>query len=94
MKPSTMNLRALFLPFMTLVATVVGTIAAVLPAAGQNPSASGESEKAAVSEIATQEREPSFQLRVERNLVLVRVVVRDSEGQQLSGLNQTVEIPY
>ncbi len=83
-----MILRARPLYLLTLAATVVAPVIAVVPAAGQNPNASGEGAKAGVSEITTQEKEPSFQLRVERNLVLVRVVVRDAKGKSVASLRK------
>ena len=39
-------------------------------------------------EIVTQESPPTFKLRTERNLVLVRVVVRDSKGKPVPKLRQ------
>jgi len=39
-------------------------------------------------EMSTQEGQPSYQLRVERNLVLVRVVVRDSKGKAIGSLTK------
>ncbi len=85
-----MSVRAIFRRLLTIFAAIAASLSAVLLAVGQNPSASGEGsqEKALPSEITTQEKQPSFQLRVERNLVLVRVVVRDSKGKAVSNLRR------
>lgn len=45
-------------------------------------------QNAPTQEINTKESEPAFKLKVERNLVLVRVVVRDSQGQPIPNLQQ------
>lgn len=42
----------------------------------------------AAGELSTQESEPTFKLQVERNLVLVRVVVRDGKGRAVKGLTR------
>jgi VWFA-related protein len=86
MKPSLMSVGAVLRRLLTILA--VAAIWGALPAAGQNPSASGESQKPPASEITSQESPPSFQLRVERNLVLVRVVVRDSKGRAVPNLRK------
>jgi VWFA-related protein len=56
-------------------AAMVGLAAAL----GQNPS---------TPEITSHETEPSFRFEVQRNLVLVRVVVRDSRGQPVGTLRK------
>ena len=43
---------------------------------------------AGTSEMKSQETEPSFKLQVQRNLVVVRVVVRDSKGHPVSNLRK------
>ena len=43
---------------------------------------------AGTSEVKSQETEPSFKLQVQRNLVVVRVVVRDSKGRPVSNLRK------
>src|SRR5438876_3938741 len=43
---------------------------------------------ASTSEMKSQETEPSFKLQVQRNLVVVRVVVRDSKGRPVSNLRK------
>ncbi len=90
MKPAATIIFANFRHLGAKLATVVTLASAVLVAGGQNPGvpAGGSQEKSAVSEITTREKQPSFQLRVERNLVLVRVVVRDSKGQAVSNLGK------
>jgi VWFA-related protein len=40
------------------------------------------------SEVSSHETPPTFQLRVERNVVVIRVVVRDSEGHALGNLSK------
>jgi|SRR5437870_844375 len=47
--------------------------------AGQNPS---------TAELTSHETEPSFKVQVQRNLVLVRVVVRDSKGHTIGNLRK------
>jgi VWFA-related protein len=54
-------------------------IACLLAHAGQKPDQ---------SELSSHEAPPTFQLRVERNLVVVRVVVRDSQGRALGNLRK------
>ncbi len=49
------------------------------PLAAQSPSS---------KELETREVEPTYKLEVERNLVLVRAVVRDAKGQTISNLKQ------
>jgi len=63
---------------------------ASLVIAGQNPSppAASAQPNPSLPEIGTEEKSPSFQLRVERNLVLVRVVVRDSKGNPVGNLRK------
>src|SRR5579863_7088861 len=39
-------------------------------------------------EITTRESEPAFRIETERNLVVVRVVVRDAQSRAVSGLRQ------
>lgn len=39
-------------------------------------------------EVVSQETEPTFKMQVQRNLVLVRVVVRDSKGRAVPGLRK------
>jgi VWFA-related protein len=58
---------------------VCAALGAPLRARGQN---------APAQDITTQESEPTFKLKVERNLVLVRVVVRDSHGQPVPNLRR------
>ena len=40
------------------------------------------------AELNTKETQPSFKVQVQRNLVLARVVVRDSKGNAVSSLRQ------
>lgn len=63
---------------------------ALFLAAGQdpNPPATQATQNPNPPEMATQENQPSYQLRVQRNLVLVRVVVRDSKGKPAANLTK------
>ena len=42
---------------------------------------------------AAQTSEPEFKLRVQKNAVIVRVVVRDSQGGRMAASSKTVEAP-
>jgi len=56
-----------------------GAVAALAQTSGQ---------QAPAQEITSQESQPTFKLQTERNLVLVRVVVRDTHGQPVPKLRQ------
>jgi len=45
-------------------------------------------QKESAEEISTRDVEPTFKLQVERNLVLVRVVVRDAKGAAVDKLRK------
>ena len=47
-----------------------------------------KAQKESAEEISTRDVEPTFKLQVERNLVLVRVVVRDAKGAALDNLRK------
>src|SRR5271157_4455019 len=47
-----------------------------------------KSQTAAPQEISSRDVEPTFKLRTERNLVVVRVVVRDAKGAFVDRLRQ------
>jgi len=49
---------------------------------------SGFAQDKATAELTTQERDPTFKVQVERNLVLVRAVVRDSNGRVVDNLRK------
>ena len=53
---------------------------------GSPPSATGQ--EVGSAELTTRETDPTFKLQVQRNLVLVRVVVRDSKGRTVSNLQK------
>lgn len=57
-------------------------------AAALQPSLAPQDAAPPSSEITSQETAPKFRIQVERNLVQVRVVVRDSKGQVVSGLTK------
>jgi VWFA-related protein len=63
---------------------------ASLARAGQNPSPPAPNPQAnpVGPEIVTQEKPPSFQLKVQRNLVVVRAVVRDAKGNSVGHLTK------
>lgn len=90
MRSAATSFRPIFRHLVATLAAVVAAAWAFPASGGQNSSlpAGSTQEKAAASEITSQEKQPSFQLRVERNLVLVRVVVRDSKGQAVSNLRK------
>lgn len=76
-----------------LAATLL--IAAQQPGSGKAAAASSSSPDPPVpspsadgSEMTTHDAEPMFKLQVERNLVVVRAVVRNSKGQALGNLHQ------
>jgi VWFA-related protein len=57
------------------------------------PSASNQEPAAAVQtspekEMATRDVQPSYNFRVQRNMVVVRVIVRDAKGQAVGGLRK------
>jgi len=85
-----MGTRVAYRGFLRGLAAVAVVAFALFLAAGQDPAPS--STKATQSpnppEMVTQEKQPSFQFRVERNLVLVRVVVRDSKGKPAGNLTK------
>ncbi len=54
-------------------------LAGVLAIAGQNPNP---------AEVTSHDTEPTFKLEVQRNLVLVRVVVRDAQGNPVANLRK------
>jgi VWFA-related protein len=64
---------------LLLALLVAGILSAAQAIAGQ---ASGE------QEIATQEVQSPFKVQVQRNMVLVRVIVRDSNGRPVPGLHK------
>lgn len=84
---SATGVAALFVAFATLAAGTIalGQTAAPDPAA-TSKSATGAA--AAAAEITSQETQPAFKLQVQRNLVVVRVVVRDAQGHPVAGLKQ------
>ncbi len=63
----------------SLSGLIIGLCLAAFPLCGQTPSA---------KEMTTTETEPNFTLQVERNLVQVRVVVRDAKGQPVGTLKK------
>jgi len=68
-------------PRAVLAVVSVGLFAAVLRAAGQESKPPTQN-----AEMATSES--TFKLRAERNLVVVRVIVRDRNGQAVTGLRK------
>jgi VWFA-related protein len=64
---------------LLLALQAAGVFIAAQALAGQNSSE---------QEIATQEVQSTFKLQVQRNMVLVRVIVRDANGRPVSGLGK------
>jgi VWFA-related protein len=64
---------------LVVVALVLGARWGTCPALGQTGTA---------PEVTSQETQPAFTLQVQRNLVLVRVVVRDAKGHPVTGLRK------
>jgi len=62
-----------------LLMALGGTLCAAQP---------GEAQDTPAAEITTQDSQPSFSLHVQRNEVLVRVVVRDAKGQVVTNLQK------
>lgn len=48
----------------------------------------GQDKPSTPSEVASHDTEPQFKFEVQRNLVLVRVVVRNTKGQPVGGLHK------
>jgi len=71
----------------TVRVLVLFTLASLLAVACGSLSAA-EGQNASDSEITTRETEPTFKVQVQRNMVLVRVVVRDSRGRPVTGLRR------
>ncbi len=67
---------------------ILGTMLFAEGAFGQAPSAPTADQTGSTAEITTHETQPTFKLRVERNLVLVRAVVRDSTGRAIGSLRK------
>ena len=76
-------------PLRCLAAGAV-LVFALFVAAGQEPDPAGTKAGQIPNppEMATEEKQPPIQFRVERNLVLVRVVVRDSKGKTAGNLTK------
>ncbi|HKT13282.1 MAG TPA: VWA domain-containing protein [Terriglobia bacterium] len=53
-----------------------------------SPALQGQESKPPATASATQANKPEFKLRLERNVVVVRVVVRDKKGRAVSGLRK------
>lgn len=73
------NLAAGATCFPMLMAFWAGALLRRPAAAGQRPDA---------TEMTTHETQPTFKVQVERNLVLVRAVIRDSKGRALGDLRK------
>src|SRR5579863_4271036 len=77
---------ALFAALAILTGGKAGIAQTAAPAPGASKPAT--SKAAAAAEITSQETQPTFKLQVQRNLVVVRVVVRDAQGHPVAGLKQ------
>ncbi len=69
-----------------LGATLLGLFGSFLQAAAAAGQTSGSASDGA--ELTSRETQPTFKLQVQRNLVLVRVVVRDAKGRAVGGLRK------
>ncbi len=78
------GLVRLALPAALLAAMVTG----LLHAAAQNTNRGSTPQAPDPSELKSQETQPTFRVRAERNLVLVRVIVRDSKGRVARALRK------
>src|SRR5262245_22523947 len=67
------------IPFLILI---LGSIA------GNAANEASKPERDTKDELNTKETPPSFKVQTQRNLVLARVVVRDSKGNPVSNLHQ------
>ncbi len=80
--------RLVTLPALVALLTALGA------PAGQNPAPSAQNPPAAAlpaappAAVQEQAQQPAFKLQIERNLVVVRAVVRDSKGNVVRGLHQ------
>ena len=71
---------ALFLPLLPLLL--------LLAAGGQAGAPAATVQTSPDKEIATQDVQPSFSFRVQRNMVVVRVIVRDANGRPVPKLRK------
>ena len=71
--------QALSGTWLLLLAVLTAVLTPAMALAGQN---SGD------KEVSTQEVQAPFKLQVQRNMVLVRAIVRDSNGRPVSGLRK------
>ena len=84
-----MNGRSRSLNYRAAIGAALGVSLAALAAmvilrAGRIVSA----QNAETAEVTSQDSQPAFQLRVQRNEVLVRVVVRDAQGHAVTNLEK------
>jgi VWFA-related protein len=89
-RPAVLGARPVSLPraAFALAWVVIGFAAAASASqAGSTPSSSSLAQTSG-PEIATQESQPSFAIRVQHNEVMLRVVVRDSKGKAITNLRQ------
>jgi VWFA-related protein len=70
------SLEAFFVAALTLACVLIPS------------SARPNDQETETPEVTSNESEPSFKLQVERNLVLVRVVIRDANGRPVGGLQK------
>lgn len=72
----------------TLAAFVAATLTGLTDAGAQNTSRDSIQQAPDSSELKSQETQPTFRVRAERNLVLVRAIVRDSKGRVARALRK------
>jgi VWFA-related protein len=89
-KRPSLGIRIAYQRLMRSLAAVAILTFALFLSAGQDPHPSGTpaQQDSNPPEMATQEKQPAFQFRAQRNLVLVRVVVRDSKGKPAANLTK------
>jgi VWFA-related protein len=66
----------------------IGVAGALRMAAQASAPAPATATKSSAAELSTQDVMPSFRIQVQRNVVLVRVVVRDAKGHTVPGLTK------
>jgi VWFA-related protein len=64
------------------------TLSGVILAVGLGSLSAAQGQTAGAPEVSAQETIPTFKLQVERNLVVIRVVVRDSKGAAVGNLRK------